>query len=545
MAVRQILVGRCWAGSVMRLWGWWLILGCQIMVSPVYSDEIRAWRPEILDKNVYLPDYSYAGYRWGEETYPHPSHVLDIRKFGGAAGGDVTSALKKALDAAGSLSGHVTIHFPPGIYGISEIIYIEQGAITIRGSGSNSGGTEFSIRHPLRTFNPSREILQIVEYLKRIGKEEYSPYSWAGGYFWSRHPNGRDFSFLTYVNEGARGEHSFSITDPAKLYIGQTVRLRWFARDGNESSLLRHVYEMEGVVLGEHIWAEREKPLIVQDVTITEIEGQRIFIKEPLLHDVSSEYGSDLVSGRYLENVGFEGFSVVFPDVPYQGHHAEGGYNAFYINDVRHGWIKDVRVHNSDSAILTEHTSAFTVDGVKVTGRNNHYAIHLGDVHHVLVKNFDILTDSLHTVSFNTKSRASVFTAGHIYRPRLDQHRGINHQNLFDDLDVMEDRAVSELLHHGGARYWGPVHGAYNTFWNIRVTYSQKETFGAQVTQRKIQDGSNVRIVGLSANIPIKLNYQPDAYIEGLNRSGISVASLYRYQLEKRLEGAQIFYDQD
>jgi len=49
-------------------------------------------------------------------------------------------------------------------------------------------------------------------------------------------------------------------------------------------------------------------------------------------------------------------------------------------------------------------------------------------------------------------------------------------------------------------------------------------------------EGPHARIVGFSANRPITIAYGPDAYIEGMNRPGIGVPSLYEYQLRRRLE---------
>jgi hypothetical protein len=51
-----------------------------------------------------------------------------------------------------------------------------------------------------------------------------------------------------------------------------------------------------------------------------------------------------------------------------------------------------------------------------------------------------------------------------------------------------------------------------------------------------MKDGPLARLVGISANLPIDVEYGPAAYIEGLNTEFLAVPSLYRYQLAKRLK---------
>ena len=50
-----------------------------------------------------------------------------------------------------------------------------------------------------------------------------------------------------------------------------------------------------------------------------------------------------------------------------------------------------------------------------------------------------------------------------------------------------------------------------------------------------VHEGPSARIVGLHGSYPISLRYGPDPYVEGLNRPGIAVPSLYEYQLRQRL----------
>jgi hypothetical protein len=195
-----------------------------------------------------------------------------------------------------------------------------------------------------------------------------------------------------------------------------------------------------------------------------------------------------------------------------------------------------VVVVNADSAILTDRCANITLQKVRVTGRAGHYGIHLGDVYAALVRNFRVEIDAPHPLSFNTGARGSVFSSGSVYRGPLDQHRGVNHQNLYDDIDVSEDRDQADLFRHGGAGYWGPTHAAFNTFWNIRLRFTRPGDVRTPQKLAGVDDAGPARIVGLTSNVPFELDYAR-AYTEGIGHTSPDVPSLYRYQLAERLQG--------
>jgi hypothetical protein len=51
-----------------------------------------------------------------------------------------------------------------------------------------------------------------------------------------------------------------------------------------------------------------------------------------------------------------------------------------------------------------------------------------------------------------------------------------------------------------------------------------------------MKDGPNARVVGVSANLPIRVEYGPDAYIEGVGRFYSSIPSLFLHQLQQRIQ---------
>jgi hypothetical protein len=513
-------------------------IGCAETGGHPPAETTGSWTPELLTKGApYVPDFSFAGYRWGDEPLPDLRPTLDVTDFGAKPddGKDDTDAFKKAILAAQREKGRVVLKVPKGRFVISDILFVERGDFVLQGMGSDPGGTVLEMPRPLEDMPRPEAIRRVEAYNlandKRADGRIFSPFSWTGGIVWVRLPTRVAQQSLTPAVAGKRGQHRLQVASAARLVAGMEVRIDWYNKLGDDSPVLRHIFGLEGRSFGDRLARHPEEPVASQDVTVARIEGAEVVLREPLLHDVLEAWQADVTSLARLANVGIEHLRVEFPAVPYAGHHHERGFNAFYLNDISHGFVHDVCVVNADSAFLTDDSAHVTFDGIRVEGRLGHYGIHLGSVYAALAENFDIEADEFHSLSFNTGSRGNVFSHGRARRAKLDQHRGANHQNLFDDILDLEDRPTSELFHHGGADYWGPTHGAFNTFWNVRIEFAKASA--APIELGDVDDAGPARIVGLSANGPVHFRYA-GAYIEGLGRPGISVPSLYEYQRTHR-----------
>ena len=103
------------------------------------------WDPEILQpgSDLFLPDYSYAGFRWGEQDLPALQATADVTHFGAIPDDktDDTEAIQRAIDSAIGDSGTVVLRLPPGRFLISDILFIERGHFVLQGSGGGEGGT--------------------------------------------------------------------------------------------------------------------------------------------------------------------------------------------------------------------------------------------------------------------------------------------------------------------------------------------------------------------------------------------------------------------
>jgi hypothetical protein len=365
-----------------------------------------------------------------------------------------------------------------------------------------------------------------------------SQFSWQGGVIWTRLNEAPDDQVLGRAVAGRRGYHTIKLARTSNIQEGDVLRLLWYNRKGGSSSFLQHVFCSVDVSFGRNLTAPSGRPLVTQEVTVVKVQGNRLTVKEPLLHDLRPKWRVEVTATRMLEEIGMEGFRIEFPKVPYAGHHKEAGYNGLYLTDMMHGWIQDIAVENMDSGVvLSRSTKNITARNLRLYGRRGHHSVIIGG-YNILVKDFSFLSNMVHNPTFGTGARGGVYTNGFIAQPKLDQHNGVNHQNLFDDLEVEYLRPLTDaLFRHGGGGHWQPTAGAFNTFWNIRVgfKFAEGQDF---VRVGNIDDAPQARLVGLrgEGGVQLRLEYGPGAHIEGLNRSGIAVASLYEYQLRRRLE---------
>ena len=516
----------------------------------------------------YLPDFSYAGYKYGIEPPPTVERAISVGDHGAIPddGNDDSAAIIAAIAAAREVGGPVRVQFEAGRYQLSEILWIEQSGIVLAGMGSGEGGTEIYMPRPLDQVDDGGALDEVRVYLERYDKRErqpdqnidviFSEYSWSGGFIWTRYPGGRHATYLeemdrpietvAQIGSGTAGERSLVVRDASALSVGDVLQIHWHNRAGENGPLIAELYgeDRSDFPVGDRHWMLPERPLVRQATRIEAIEGETVTIADPLLHDIGGDLPAYFARWDHLSDVGIQDMALVFPPNPYFGHHVESGYNGVYFTGVHNGWISNVRIENADSGILTDDLANVTIADVVTEGEHPaHYAVHIGNVHNVLVTGNQVFNPTVHTFSFNTQATRSVYHRSTGWdQPTLDQHAGANHQNLYDDIAVHivpemadgEARASYDLFRAGGAGYWRPGHGRYNTIWNLDVIVDGNALPGETVVIEERSGGPAARVVGMHGNRPLELDYTPQPYVEAAGERLLAVPSLYDWQLRNR-----------
>jgi hypothetical protein len=538
-----------------------LIICCSLFINSIAFSQQT---PKILtdSKANYLPDFSYAGYHFGESQIPEAEgKIINAVDFGIIAndGLDDSKALLKAIKAATETEGNVILQLPAGRIILSEVLYIERSNFVLRGTGSGENGTEIYCPRPMMYLKNPESLAELREYLTTFDKRQrepennvdlpFSQYAWSGGFIWTQIPGERVKSYLdkyepvpnvlAKVSSGNMGEHIINVSDVKGLKVGDIVELQLFNKEGENGEIITDLYKGAKVKPGSHHWKFPKLPIVRQQVEITKISNSKITIKTPLTIAIKPSYQAQLVEWKHLNEVGIEHIRFTFPDIPRVAHHVEPGNNAIFLTRVFNSWVKDVTITNADSGILGEEISNVTVQDIVTDGNHmGHYTVTLGGVHNVLVKNLKIYNKTVHPLSFNTFATKNVYQNCEIFADALlDQHSGANHQNLFDHITVHinPDKNNSYLLFGGGgADYWKPSHGPFSTFWNLNVQVEKPSD--KSVLLYGMKDGPFARIIGVNGNAKFEVKYEPDAYIEFLNMPLEQIPSLYDYQLKKRLK---------
>ncbi|WP_264524306.1 hypothetical protein [Flavobacterium sp. N502536] len=522
--------------------------------------------PKILtdSKNNYLPDFSYAGYHFGESPIPETSgKVINATDYGVKANDalDDSKALLKAIQAANDVQGNVILQLPAGRIILSAVLYLERSNFILRGMGSGEKGTEIYCPRPMMYFKDPESLAELREYLTTFDKRQrepennvdlpFSQYAWSGGFIWTQIPNERVKSYLdkyepistplAKVNSGTMGQHIITVSEVKGIKVGDILELQLFNKDGENGEIIKDLYQGAPVKPGSHHWKFPKLPIVRQQVEITKIAGSKITLKTPLTISIKPSYQAQLVEWKHLSEVGIEQLRFTFPDIPRVAHHVEPGNNALFLTRLFNSWVKDVVITNADSGILAEEIASVTIQDIVTDGPHlSHYTVTLGGVHNVLVRNLKIYNKAVHPLSFNTFATKNVYQNCEIFADALlDQHSGANHQNLFDQITVhiRPDKNNSYYLFGGGgADYWKPSHAPFSTFWNLNVQVENPIETTQPILLYGMKDGPFARIIGVNGNAKFEVKYEPEAYMEFLNTAMDKVPSLYDYQLQKRLK---------
>jgi hypothetical protein len=553
----------------------WLALFFFLLTIKAVAQDQGSKLPHILTiqgvgDETYLPDFSYAGYRNGVQDIPvSDGTIVNVEDFGAVPndGNDDSKAILAAINKANSISGPVILRFKAGRYRVSEVLKIERSNFVLQGAGSGQGGTTLFFPRPLNQVDKSSSQDELRKYLAQGKKmqrdpdnnvdELFSEYSWAGGFIWVQKPGTTPYSYLEeyytkekallQIDSGSRGGNKLTIVGESALKPGDVIQVQWFNREGSEAGIVKSLYGAAYKSAGSHHWNFPERPLVRQTTKIISVSNGELTIADPLLHDVNQAIPAQIAEWKHLKHVGIEDIHIEFPISPAFGHHLERGYNGVYFTSVYDSWIRSVRITNADSGILSYNSANVTYRDILSEGeRKAHYAVHLGNVHNVLVENIAVMNPVLHSLTFNTQSTKCVYKDAQVFvDPALDQHAGSNHQNLFDNVTLYMDASESDgglvapVYDGSGAPYWQPGHGVFSTSWNLKIIIEGGAYSDEVVTIQGLDEGPQANIIGLHGNREFKLDYRPTPYIEKLNVELRSIPSLYSYQLAKRLDDSK------
>jgi hypothetical protein len=460
-----------------------------------------------------LPDFSFAGYHFGEVQPPLVLQVADVKQFGAVGDGvhDDSEAFLQAIER----TQHDAIFVPPGRYLIRQILWIHKPNLVIRGAGRDESVLVFD--KPLQHIRPDMSATTTGQ--------PTSNYSWAGGFIWIK-GEVPDHDRQRITSEARRFERSFTVENPAALRVGQRVMVE--VVDNGDRSLIQHIYCDDTGPIDK---MRRNRTQIAS--RIAAIDGDRVTLERPLRFDLRAAWSPTLFTfAPTVSEVGVEDLGFEFPNVPYGGHFKELGYNAIAFNDCADCWCRNIRITNCDSGIYLNgffcSASDILIDSVRpdFEGDNGHHGINLHQ--DCLCENFTLRTRFIHDFTVDHWACGNVVKNGRGVDLALDHHCDGPHFNLFTNVDA---GAGTQLWRCGGGADLGKHTGGYATFWNIRARQPQswpRERFGPPM----------MNLVGVQTNDPSHLD--PDSrWFEAIDPTRLEPQDLHAAQLARRMQSHQ------
>ncbi|MEO0793605.1 MAG: DUF4955 domain-containing protein [Verrucomicrobiota bacterium] len=346
------------------------------LVTSAFANTPDVWKQYVNDYKAgqpsTLPDYSWAGYKYGTEAIPD----VDWKEFNvvdfGAIPNDGKSdyeAIQKTIRAA-EAHGSGVVFFPPGRFLVAEREDIEKGItinganIVLRGSGSGVNGTE---------------IHQKNHYLPADPKKLWT----VPPVFVFSHPSSRVFlsryrneahKLATVVESAKRESFSIVLNNASEVQAGQTVMLCARSIDLNEQFLLGLKPRKIFSEIVENGVSVSEKHIVKS------VDGNRVTFVEPIRFDIDPNitwtlYDYPMIEGWGVEDIHFTGNCPV-PFVHHKNFIHDSGFQAVAMEKGRNCWIRRCRFTNMTQAYKASGciASSFilnTIDGHQGHGNFN------------------------------------------------------------------------------------------------------------------------------------------------------------------------------
>ncbi len=476
--------------------------------SALWGENGERWSPESR-----LPDFSFAGFGRGEMEIPSPPVTHNVRDFGAVGDGehDDSDAFVRALEAI----PEGVLFVPAGRYLLKKKLAITKPNVVVRGEGPDT--TVLYCPTPLNDIEPN--------WGATTGGQRTSNYSWSGGFI-SIQGRFQRPAKSAITMPAKRGRRSIQVEDSSPFEIGQEVEVR--QEDDGENSLANHLYSGDPRIGLEKLRSRTRATLVAR---VTDVRDNVVTLDRALRFDIESRWKPTLsVFESPVTRSGIEGIGFEFPNTPYKGHFSELGYNAFTLSQVTHCWVRNVRIHNSDSGgfisgmFNTVEDIVFTSERSPDSNRDStgHHGITCGGDDN-LVRRFDFQTKFIHDLTV-TRSGGNVIANGRAVDISLDHHRHGPYENLFTNIDAGLGTRVWMC---GGGADLGAHCAGRGTFWNIHAANPIK------VPESKFGPWS-MNFVGVSMGIPDQTDPKQRWY-EHSSAANVEPLNLHEAQLERRI----------
>ncbi len=391
------------------------------------------------NKIAILPDFSYAGYSYGEKEIPNSNRkIFDVTKYGAIPNDNKEdyNAIQKAIDAAEKNNGGI-VYFPKGRFLINEKkpkigesprppLRVSKSNIIIRGSGSDEKGTVLFSKYNRTAFKKPNFLIKPLEIkLEKIG----------------------------YVLKGnKKGSFSLKLTTTNKLKIGDYIEIQSQSPQLFNPEYL-YPYEIDYSNGATDNWSLMRKGKFINEKhRIEKVNGNEIVFKTPLRFDIDDKFKWKIVRINLNSEFGFENLMMEGQSTPNFVHHKnpnsfiidpntglrdydfhDGGFSGVFISNYSHSWVNNVTMKSWSNAIQVANSSNITISDVTIKGNKGHNSIVAYKASNILMNRIKDLANTHHGPEISGHSTGCVIKNSQWSRwVPIDAHGGHPYCNLVD-----------------------------------------------------------------------------------------------------------------
>ncbi len=474
-----------------------------------------------------LFDYSYAGYKLGEEGIPEKFETLKVFNVVdyGAIPNDTISdqdAIQATINAA-ELNGGGIVFFPPGEFLVNvkpteaNPIIITTSNIILKGSGAGKNGTIINmVDHMLQSY-PDQPEWQVNYMFK----------------FFSKKGEGKPSTIVKNANEGSftievENVENFKNAKFIQLVMAPNLEA---VNDALQGKPKRPHWERiieTGVTYEENHEIER-------------VSGHTITLKDPLINAINTDFNWIAKPFHPLENIGVEDifFKANFKDefVHHKDFLHDNAWSIVAMSRVANSWVRRCGFGNVTGGVSLGNSYASSILMLMFEGNSGHKLTNVSQSTRILTGLIDDVSSNgqFHGASMSHRTSGSVIWRVKNPKQGWDSHAEFPINNL---VDLYEG---SKMTNHGGFHGNEPHHLKGLTLWNYKRIGKPEINYDFwKMTGKYAKDMYwgfsvvNPIIVGLHGS-PTTFNEENLGYLESLG-DFVLPGSLYEAQLKFRLK---------
>jgi len=459
------------------------------------------------NKGNIIPDFSRVGYYGGDKQIPDIPVVKTIYP---AVDGSSEQIIQSAINEISRLPLNKngfrgTILLKKGVYKIPGTISIEASGIVLRGEGGTNEGTK----------------------LLSTAKKQLSLVSISGSGNIKEIPATKIKIINEYVPVGT---HSFSVASAKnfkkadKIIIYRPGTLSWI-KDLKMDQIEERV--------GTKQWQPGEYNIQFERV-ITKVEGNKIFIDNPIVMAMETKYGGgEIFKYNFPGRISNTGIENIYFESEFESDTAENhAWVAIEFNKVENGWVRNVTsryfgnscvsLDNLAKNISVLNSNCFDAKSV-ITGSRRYSFSNNGQLNLFMNCN---TTEGRHDYVTGARTCGpNVFVNCTSKNTHADigPHHRWSMGTLYDNITTDGEINVQDRGNWGSGHGWA---GVTQVIWNCSVKRA--------AVQNPWVSGKNYCIGLRGEKYEGRLKGRPDGDWEGLNETGILPSSLYLAQLKAR-----------